>query len=1403
MRSPDDTYYNINRLHVIFAISSALLAGVTAWMFAVDHQRHWKEYQREYRDRIQPWLAESQLDQQEDAEFAEKEAALRAALQDAATGIPAAETVEQFAAVLRAAGDESDAAAVEETFASLRAEASAERRAAFLETLESIVGQVDQQRDELDRQRRVERASFDEARSLYEIAAGQGAPAARLAELRKTTDDIQARMESLAGRVEDLAVRRQQLAELVASIRSDEDAAQESLRSHLAQVDRIRRTLANSPQAGARAIVRMPFVDSFGRSLAVEQIWLPELTIDYNFRRVARFDRCTTCHLGIERVEPGTADQPAISGPRRLVVQMATPEVPPPEPQFTVGLVYGLTLAPRGILDPARPTVSAVDQRSAAARAGLFAGDAIEAVDGVAVTSRDEAVERLLKPRKWGISVELQVVRGLPQPYCGHPRPDLFVGSGSPHPASQYGCTVCHGGQGSATDFALASHSPDASDVGRSWAEQYGWFRNKHWDLAMLPSRFSESGCLQCHHDVTDLEATDRYPDAPAPKLLAGYHLVRQYGCFGCHEFNGFDPAGEPIGPDLRLEPPVTEAAEQVAALVVGSAEDRRLADAVVADPENWGAREGFVRAVEARQAGDRPLAARPDEIQRLLDILRSKTLRPGTMRKVGPGLRQVADRLGEAVLDRWIANPAVLRATTRMPRLFGLHEHLQGEELRQTQVFEAVEIEGVRSYLLAASQAKDYVAAPAEVTEEPSAERGKELFVRRGCVACHRHGDVPEGTSTVGPELTGLGSMITAVSGRVWLTSWLRDPALHSPRTPMPNPLLAPQPLGTDGGDGRPRWSDPAADLAAYLLASRDEEPVEASPAVEESQLDALVLTYLGSQFPAGMAQQFLAGGIPADRTPADLGDAEELRAPITRQKKLRYVGRRTIRRRGCFGCHDVPGFEGAQVIGPALSDWGRKQESLLAFEQVGRFLQENPPGGADGSPADLRFYQEAIADGLRTGFLWQKLRAPRSFDFRKAEHKGYTEQLTMGRFSFTPVEREQIMTFVLGMVADPPSKSYLPSPDGRTMAVTEGRKVLDRYGCDQCHTLKMARWRFRYDPESWEGPPASETFDFARPVVGPAEIARSLVRDRTGWVQAEVVGEALIDTSGETIEDEDDDGNPVYVFSLWEPAVINGQVWPVGVAQVPVAKSHLVREYPRWGGAFAQLLYPYAAEESATAWLEAWGKVPPPLVREGARVRPEWLYSYLLDPAPIRPSILLRMPRYRLSAGEAAALVEYFAAAAGADFPYIAAAQPSDEGAASHVRAALMDQAMRLVTDRKTYCAKCHLIGDYKPGGESQTILAPNLAEAGRRIRADHMRRWLADPKSVLPYTGMPVNFPPVGPPMGQDLLPGSSAEQLQAVADLLLSYTTYLENHTSIRAMIDSAAGPPPGEAADQQP
>lgn len=1144
MRSSDKTYYSIKRLHLVFAVSAAVLVGTTVWMIAVDHNRPWKAYQRTFRDRVEPWWAGPQA--------------------------------------------------------------------------------------------------------------------------------------------------------------------------------------AEQPSALAKWLARLPFVEAHARWLAVQQIWLPELTIDYNFRRVARFDRCTTCHLGIER---GGGSVPGFGRAERLTVELATPPGPPGGGPTTESL-YGFSLAPRGILDANVPTVSAVGDATAAARAGLYPGDGILRIGGQPVADRDAAAGRLSSGLVWGEPLSLEIERGLPQPYSGHPRIDLFVGGDSPHPAAEFGCTICHAGQGSATQFALAAHSPNAPQQAARWRARHDWSRSAHWDDPMLPARFLESSCLKCHHDVVDLEASERFLTPPAPKLLAGYDLVREHGCFGCHEISGVDAAGRrigpEIGPEMRLEPAGTQ---------------------------------------------------------------RGEPLKPGTMRKVGPSLRHAAERLSADGLANWIADPSRLRSSTRMPRLFGLHEHLEGEEAAVARRFEAVEVRGIAGYLLAASQPVDPPPSASGVTEPPSAVRGRELLVRRGCAACHRHQDVPEATSTVGADLSGLASIFSTAAEK-WLAGWIRDPAHYWPRTRMPNPLLAPEPVDGETPDGRPRMSDPAADLAAYLLESPGAR-LAAPPPLVTADLDALARSHLARQFTDKEADSLLAGGVAAAHG-GDLGDAVELAVPTGVEAKLRYVGRRTIRKRGCAGCHDIPGFEDAQSIGPALADWGRKRESLLGFEQVERFLEKHPPRRpSDGSAADRGFYLAAISGRRREGFAWQKLRAPRSFDYKVAEQKAFNEQLTMGQFSFSADQREAIVTFLLGLVADPPAPRYVHAPDRRGSALIEGCKVLDRYGCAECHALRMEHWSFSYDPSSWYGPTAIAAYDFVQPKFTEDEIARSLRRDRRGWGHAEVVGEGRVDRSGALIVDEDDEGNPLYIFGLWEPALINGEVWPVSGAQVPISEPWITARHAGWGGAFARLLYPRVAEEAGAAWMEAWGRVPPPLVGEGRRAQPAWLYNYLLSPATIRPSLTMRMPRFQFSPDEAAALVDYFAAAGGVDFPYAAGPENLPRDGVDAARISSWEQAMRIVVDRTTFCAKCHRIGDYSPGGETQTILAPDLAQVGRRIRPEYLRRWLADPRSILPYTGMPVNFPPEGAALGQDLMPAASRDQLEAVADLLLHYDAYLQSRAPIRTMMEKAS------------
>jgi hypothetical protein len=127
------------------------------------------------------------------------------------------------------------------------------------------------------------------------------------------------------------------------------------------------------------------------------------------------------------------------------------------------------------------------------------------------------------------------------------------------------------------------------------------------------------------------------------------------------------------------------------------------------------------------------------------------------------------------------------------------------------------------------------------------------------------------------------------------------------------------------------------------------------------------------------------------------------------------------------------------------------------------------------------------------------------------------------------------------------------------------------------------------------------------------------------------------------------------------------NGQrkVIPAGVPLF-LRKGHFSESAP-FGGNWGDMMKAYLITKDQTKYGTDQAQrtvLPPPLVREGERVQPDWLYRFLLDPTVIRPqgSVILRMPKFNMSPDESRALVNYFAAAArsnnagaGITYPYV----------------------------------------------------------------------------------------------------------------------------------------------------
>jgi cbb3-type cytochrome oxidase cytochrome c subunit len=1029
MPAQEDVLRSLPAMHKVFAASSIALFVATLWMFKADYDDEWRNIQR-LKYKLDAWLIDEEVSRLSDAEFSQRESQYAGAEEAAVQALSA--------------------------------------RQKDLESADAEVSRLDGEFQILSREVRFKRAERDKARADYDLGQRDGLPGPALRRLKELFQDAQAVVDELEGRLQKLEETFNAAKERSAQLTRERDQIAADRKKHRAELERLQAAKARvAPQdwgpAFKRWLMELPIIEGFNGHLRVNQLWLPDLTINYGgMRNVARFDRCTTCHVNIDRVEAGNV------------------------PTF-----------------PHDPN-------------GISLKNAEEYLSGKKKRLRDD-----------GTKV------GFAHPFSTHPRPELYLTSASPHPMQTFGCTGCHDGCGSGTSFQNASHSPNSPDVAETWREKYGYHFTHFWEHPMHPERLSEAGCLRCHHSVIELGINPKY-GASAPKLFRGYELIRQYGCFGCHEIVG-QSAGKAIGPDLRLEPQTADEAARIAA-----------------DP----------------------------------------TALAGSMRKVGPSLRHFASKSNAGWAEYWIEEPKRFRPETRMPQFF----HLSNQQDAQAKDLVPAEIAAMAAFLIARSEPIELEEWAPGYTPDP--ERGKKLFSQRGCLACHAHDDFTGIAADFGPNLTNIHEKVSSArwlyswirdparhSPRTRMPNLFLEPETTNDVTIDPaadiaayllskgsknfQRLQTPVFLGAEFdkdfsaataqrlGLGAPRGvrvvsvvphgpasrarggpefsgqfekrrggrlqvdkpalvrddvilafagesvndpstltqriaqSDPGRKVALRIWRFGREMNVEV---VLERPVTVLARLYLSKALtPSKVEQLFAERKFPEEEAKRVKGSAtapdeiELVDRPIDEEALLQYVGRRSFSRYGCYGCHDIPGFEKARPIGTSLQDWGRKDPSKLSLEHIEEYLHHHgePDGGSTAARAARAvddglhdrfsneaqratetsaayFYGQLLQHG-RGGFLWQKLRDPRSYDYKKVETKPYDERLRMPKFPFTESDIEAIATFVLGLVADPPVDKYLYRPKGAAKARIEGEQILAKFNCAGCHMLELPRVEYR----------------------------------------------------------------------------------------------------------------------------------------------------------------------------------------------------------------------------------------------------------------------------------------------------------------------------------------------------
>ena len=362
-------------------------------------------------------------------------------------------------------------------------------------------------------------------------------------------------------------------------------------------------------------------------------------------------------------------------------------------------------------------------------------------------------------------------------------------------------------------------------------------------------------------------------------------------------------------------------------------------------------------------------------------------------LRKPGPALTRIAGKTNPGWAYKWIEAPREFHPTTYMPHFFFQENTTTPLNKKRQQV----EMAAIVSYLWAKSEKPVYASqAPAG---DPAS--GKRLFETVGCGGCHvldrkakRDDFFPLVNRLHGPNLVRTGSKVSAG----WLYAWLKNPKQYYPDTNMPNLRLTDQ---------------EAADLTAYLLSDRDPrfENVR-MPAVDAKLRDELALSYLQNLFTIERSRVKLAA--------------------MPEQERNVYLGEQTITKYGCYGCHDIKGFESLKPIGTELTQEGSKTLHQFDFGHV------------------------HDVEHSRHAWIKTKLLRPRIWDHGKETVKDYHELLKMPSFGMSEREAKAVLSNVMGFTKESAVATRRAAGDSNAAAMAEGRKLLTRFNCQGCHLIE-----------------------------------------------------------------------------------------------------------------------------------------------------------------------------------------------------------------------------------------------------------------------------------------------------------------------------------------------------------
>jgi len=351
------------------------------------------------------------------------------------------------------------------------------------------------------------------------------------------------------------------------------------------------------------------------------------------------------------------------------------------------------------------------------------------------------------------------------QPYRKHPA--------IPHNLDQFGCTVCHRGQGAATTVAEAHNSTLA------------------WEQPILPAKYIESSCGQCH----------RGPLPGTPQLNLGRNLLAREGCVHCHTVKL--PDGSTMKP-TDDPPSLSHIADKTTREWIYAWLKDPQAYAVTSTMPNFKLSDDDARDISAflianstPVPGDKvTLAAKASSDPTAGTSLYGESFCASCHAvqnaagnvvggNVGPELTRIGSKVKPDWLQGWLRNPRVYDAPTAMP-------HYR---------FTDPQVATLAGFLMAKTDSDLLTNVHLDTATPDQIAHGKRLVSDYGCASCHEIAGIKK-PENFAPELSRIGSkpvtQLIFLQGMQhtlpdYIAGKIKNPRAFSPGLKMPQYTLTP----------------------------------------------------------------------------------------------------------------------------------------------------------------------------------------------------------------------------------------------------------------------------------------------------------------------------------------------------------------------------------------------------------------------------------------------------------------------------------------------------------------------------------------------------------------------------------------------------------------------------------